>query len=64
MAVKYSDERRAFLKGVALFSGVALRLASAKDAAAKSGPPSSQKKNGQGYRETEHIKKYYKSAGM
>lgn len=65
MPKKYSAERRNFLKTVALLSGVAacIPLAHEAGAAGNSPPPSSEQPGqGQGYRETEHISKYYQTA--
>lgn len=62
MTEKYSDDRRTFLKVAALFGGAALCLPMAKNAAANQKLPLLPEKSGQGYRETEHISKYYKSA--
>ena len=62
MTEKYSDDRRSFLKTVALLSWAAVCLPLAKEAAASRKPSESLEKSGQGYRETEHISKYYKAA--
>ncbi len=63
MADKYSDERRSFLKTLALMGGVAASL----PIAGKALPEGRQQKllpeqPAQGYRETEHISKYYQTA--
>jgi len=42
--------------------GVTAGLSLAKKSAAKQEYPLPQEKTGQGYRETEHISKYYKTA--
>jgi hypothetical protein len=63
MTVKFSDNRRTFLKMAVLLGGTTVGLALAKRAAAK--PENllgKQDITGQGYRETEHIRKYYKAA--
>ncbi len=57
--------RRTFLKGAALLSGCAALLTLMKPAAAAAKQPVPQPpQSGQGYRLTEHIKKYYETAGM
>ena len=62
MREKFSDERRTFLKMAVVVGGVTAGLSLAKRSAAKQVQPLKQKKTGQGYRETEHISKYYKTA--
>ena len=62
MKKKFSDERRTFLKMAVLIGGVTAGLSLAKRSAAKQNLPLKQKKAGPGYRETEHISKYYKTA--
>ena len=63
MATKYSDERRSFLKTLALISGAAASVSlSRKTAAGTSEIRQLSEKTGQGYRETEHVSKYYRSA--
>lgn len=63
MAKNYSDERRNFLKTVALLSGVAACIPLAQEAgAAGTPPPPLAAQPGRGYRETEHISKYYQTA--
>jgi hypothetical protein len=62
MTKKYSDERRNFFKTVALLSGVAACIPLAQKAAAGNPPLLPSGQPGQGYRETEHISKYYQSA--
>lgn len=62
----YSDERRNFLKTLAVIGGTAASLSAV---AGKKIIPHSQvrpeeKKLSGGYRETDHIKKYYKTAGI
>ncbi|MCL7488531.1 MAG: hypothetical protein M8357_10210 [Desulfobulbaceae bacterium] len=63
MALNYSDERRSFLKTAVFFSGAAACLPVAEKTMA-SAKPSRQppEKADQGYRETEHISKYYQTA--
>lgn len=62
MREKYSDERRTFLQIAVLVGGVTAGLSRAKKSAADQKQPLEQEKTGQGYRETEHISKYYKTA--
>lgn len=62
MTEKYSDERRTFLKTVALLSGAAACLTSERKATAKPRLPRPPEKSVQGYTETEHIRKYYQAA--
>ncbi|MHB8808632.1 MAG: twin-arginine translocation signal domain-containing protein [Desulfobulbaceae bacterium] len=63
MPKNYSDERRNFLKTVALLSGAAACIPLAQEAgAAGNPPPPPPEQPGQGYRETEHISKYYQTA--
>ena len=63
MKVKFSDNRRTFLKTAVLLGGTTVGLALAKKAAAEQGQPlGQQEKPGRGYHVTEHISKYYKTA--
>lgn len=62
MREKFSDERRTFLKMAVVVGGVTAGLSLAKRSAAKQEQPLEKEKTGQGYRETEHISKYYKTA--
>jgi hypothetical protein len=59
------EARRAFLKGVVVASGVAsgglLRSAEAVEALAAEAPSADQTKP-QGYRVTEHVRRYYEKA--
>ncbi len=57
--------RRKFLKGAAIFGGVAVLLGIARPGGAKPKKPLRQPEHsGQGYRLTEHVKKYYETARM
>lgn len=63
MAKNYSDDRRSFLKSLALIGGAAAAVPLAGEAL----PPEKKQqllteKPAQGYRETEHISKYYETA--
>jgi len=63
MTEQYSDERRNFLKTIALLSGAAASLPLTRKAIAGDQPVLLlPEKPAQGYRETEHIKKYYQTA--
>ena len=64
MTAKFSDNRRTFLKMAVLLGGTTVGLVLAQKAAAKQEPVIKQQKEktGLGYRETEHISKYYKTA--
>lgn len=59
----YSEERRDFLKTLAVLGGAAATLATVKKTTAATpkllSPPGATTS---GYRETEHIKKYYQTA--
>ncbi len=58
-----SDERRKFLKSIALLGSAAVCLPLARKAAAENKPvPLLPEQTTQGYRETEHISKYYQTA--
>jgi nitrous oxide reductase len=64
MTDKYSKERRGFLKTLALFGGAAVFTAGAKGSGSSAKPsPAVPEKTGAagGYRETEHIRKYYQT---
>lgn len=58
----YSKDRRNYLKTIVIAGGAAALLATAKkgDAAKLTQPPLD--KDAQGYRETEHVKRYYQTA--
>ncbi|HER63134.1 MAG TPA: formate dehydrogenase [Desulfobacteraceae bacterium] len=63
MAPNYSDERRSFLKTVMLFGGAAAGASLTRGALASDRPALMlPEKSGKGYRETEHISKYYQTA--
>jgi len=65
MTAEYSDERRSFLKTIAVLSGAAATLSGAQKAIAHRKPPlllPEKPTESQGYQETDHIKKYYQSA--
>jgi hypothetical protein len=55
--------RRKFLKGAAIFSGLATLLGVVRPAAAGMKEPQAQPEHSsQGYRLTDHVKKYYETA--
>ncbi len=57
--------RRKFLKGTAIFSGLAVLLGVIKPATAGIREAERQPEQpGQGYRLTEHVKKYYETARL
>ncbi len=57
--------RRKFLKSAAFFGGLAALLGIAKPGVAKPRKPQRQPEHsGQGYRLTEHVKKYYETARL
>jgi hypothetical protein len=63
MTAKFSDNRRTFLKMAVLLGGTTVGLALAKKAATEPiRTQPLQKKQGQGYRVTEHIRMYYRAA--
>ena len=63
MTEQYSDARREFLKTVALLAGAAVAVPKTTRAFPVGKPPMQlQEPSGQGYRETEHISKYYQTA--
>ncbi len=62
MTEHYSDERRNFLKTIALLSGAAASLPLTRKAITGGKPVLLlAEEPEQGYRETEHIKKYYQT---
>jgi hypothetical protein len=57
--------RRQFLKSATIFGGLAALLGMARPAATKPKVPQQQPEySGQGYRLTEHVKKYYETARL
>lgn len=67
MSDNYSKDRRNFLRSLALFGGTAVAASLAgKSRAAVKKPLLLPEKTveSKGYRETEHILKYYKSAAI
>jgi hypothetical protein len=62
---KLSRSRRTFIKYAAIFGGSALWLVLGRPAAAEPKQPLPEKlPSGEGYRLTEHIKKYYETARL
>jgi hypothetical protein len=64
MNIENSGNRRTFFKQAALFGWLGVLLVAGRPAVAK--PKQSLPKpepSGQGYRLTEHVKKYYETAG-
>lgn len=63
MTEQYSEERREFLKTVALLAGVGVAAPAATKAIAAGKPVLLlPEQSSQGYKETVHIRKYYQSA--
>ncbi len=64
MKFEFRGNRRAFLKGAAIFGGLALLLGLERPAASKPEPSASPQEPAEkkGYRVTEHVKKYYETA--
>lgn len=63
--MEFSSSRRTFMKSAAVFGGlsVLMRLSGRASAEAKQ-PLGEPEQKGGGYRLTEHIKKYYETAGL
>lgn len=65
MKPEFSGDRRSFIKMAALLGGSAALLSTGRPAAAKPKPsPPQPEVSEKGYRLTEHIKKYYKTARL
>ncbi len=65
MSVESIVGRRKFLKGAAIFAGVAAFLGIARPGIAKPKKPLRHpEQSAQGYRLTEHVKKYYETARL
>jgi hypothetical protein len=63
MNIELSSDRRTFFKQAALFGWLGVLLVAGKPAVAKpKNPLPEPEPSGQGYRLTEHVKKYYESA--
>jgi hypothetical protein len=63
MKVELTGNRRTFMKSAAIFSGLAALFGIAKPARAEPKEPSpEQEQPSQGYRLTEHVKRYYETA--
>jgi hypothetical protein len=63
MKTEFIGSRRSFIKMAALFGGATALFGPGRPAAAKPKPsPAQPEEPGQGYRLTEHIKKYYRTA--
>jgi len=63
MAENYSEHRRFFLKALVLVGGAACIPWAQRKAAAVTQALEHPEKSNQGYRETEHVRKYYRTAG-
>lgn len=65
MKTEFTGSRRAFMKNAATFTGLAVLLGRSRHVAATPSKPLEQKtESGQGYRLTEHVKKYYETARL
>ncbi|MGA3208984.1 MAG: formate dehydrogenase [Syntrophales bacterium] len=65
MKTEFTGSRRAFIKRAAILAGFAALLGRGRPAAATPEQPIEQKtESSQGYRLTEHIKKYYEKARL
>jgi hypothetical protein len=68
MKTEFSNNRRTFIKGAAIFSGLAALLGMASPSKAKPKEPLPQPERShrpdQGYQLTEHVKRYYETARM
>jgi hypothetical protein len=63
MKREMTGNRRMFIKGAALFSGLAVLFGTGRLDIFKTKQPAPQPEpSGQGYRLTEHVKKYYETA--
>ncbi|MGB3223368.1 MAG: hypothetical protein WBB23_11260 [Desulforhopalus sp.] len=62
MTAQYSIERRKFLKTMVIIGGAVASLSGATEVVADGKRMPSLEKSSDGYRETDHIKKYYQSA--
>lgn len=69
MKMEFSGNRRTFIKSAAIVGGFAALIGLVKPAGVKAGGKQGEslrqpEQSGQGYRLTEHIKKYYKTASL
>jgi len=66
MKMEFTGSRRAFIKNAAIFTGLAALLGrgSSPAAATPGKPQENETQSSQGYRLTEHVKKYYKTARL
>ena len=62
MKLEFTGNRRSFIKMAAFLGGMAALLGNGRPLAAKPKPSPQPEKSGQGYRLTEHVKKYYQAA--
>jgi len=64
MKEQHSEQRRAFLKMISVLGGAALCLGTVRRNEAGKAPAfrQTQPSSAQGYRETNHIRKYYETA--
>jgi hypothetical protein len=65
MKTKFTGSRRTFIKSAAILAGFAALFGRGRPVAATPTQPLEQKtESGQGYRLTEHVKKYYETARL
>jgi hypothetical protein len=65
MKQEFTGNRRSFMKLAALLGGAIAGLGPDRPAAVQAQPPSPEPEGpGRGYRLTEHIKKYYRTARL
>ncbi|HET6460961.1 MAG TPA: hypothetical protein VFG29_09255 [Syntrophales bacterium] len=65
MKTEFTGSRRAFIKGLAILGGFTALLGWGRTTAATPGKPLEQNTEpSQGYRLTEHVKKYYETARL
>lgn len=65
MKIEFSGSRRTFLKSATIFGGVSLLLGMGgklPDGQKQDASDRKPEQTGQGYRLTEHVKKYYETA--
>lgn len=62
MTAQYSIERRKFLKTIVIIGGAVASFSGATKVVADGKRMPSLEKSTEGYRETDHIRKYYQSA--
>jgi hypothetical protein len=65
MKTEFTSNRRGFIKSAAVVGGLSILMGLTGRARAETGKkPSEPEEKDQGYRLTEHVKKYYETAGL